>query len=120
MDPAAGAPAPDDAELEAFADGLHTLLRQDLRERPLPPGLALRLRRMTHEYETDEARAWPFFVGVGVVILGLAGAALWTPLILGGIAVLAVAAGVADQLLRRLAHRTLAEVARKALGPGRG
>lgn len=110
---------PDAAELEAFADGLEMVLKRDLDRHGLPPELDARLQRMTWEHRPDEARSWPFFVGVGVVVLGLAGGAVWSPLILGGVAALGLAAGAADRLLRRLADRTLAEWLSRAWEGGR-
>lgn len=113
--PPHGEDLPDEAELEAFADRLGALLREDLQQHAVPADLAARLERTTREHVADGARSAPFFVAVAVLVIGLAGAAVWTPLILGGIAVLAVGAGVADQLLRRLRDRTLAQVLRAAL-----
>ena len=95
---------PEEAELLAFADRIEGVLRGDDRLPPLPPELHARLQHMTAEYQPSERPAWVFLVVFAVMVGGVWGAAVWTPLLLIGVAVVSVSVVAIERRVRRRAH----------------
>ena len=105
-----------DHDLEAWGERLGQLMDADAARSEVPPELKAELDRLTVTYEPDDSKAWIFFGVFMVLAVGVAGFALWTPLLLvGGFG--AVALGIAvDRRLRRLEGRSLVDAVRGALG----
>lgn len=114
-DAAAPAPPHDEEALLRFADSLSDVLRRDAARSELPPELSAKLVRATRNYRPDESRAWAFLGAFLVVVAGVVGAAVWTPMILLGLVAVAALGTAADRVARALGDRGLAARIREAV-----
>ncbi len=96
-------------DLDSFADQLQQVMRSGETENGLPLDLEMSLKRATREYEPTEAASWRFLALFLVLLAGISGLAIWTPLMLAGVVILSGVYVLTDGWLRRFRDRTLIE-----------